>query len=115
MLIVAKIGDKLSLYKSLDELRGVLGSKIVVVTVLDAEAHEVERKCGAVENCLAERLILYTNEPGFIKSSGVEVEEVFDLGGEYAVAVRGPPERVLALVADKRVTRAERVGVMRAL
>ena len=118
MVIVVKRGDSVAVYKSLDELRSALGdlaNDVVLISFLNASAADLARKCGSLEECVDDRLIIYTKDPDFVKGLGVAVEEVFDLGGEYAVVVSGRPEVLLSLVADGRVTKAEKVRKVRAL
>lgn len=118
MVVVVKRGDSVAVYNSLDELRaavGELADEVVLVSFLNVSAAELAKKCGSVEECVSDRLIIYTKDPDFAKGLGAAVEEVFDLGGEYAVVVSGRPEVLLSLVADGRTTRAERVRKVRAL
>jgi len=91
--------------------------RVVSVEVLDVTVEEVRAKCGEVElgDCLGGVLIIYTRDVGAVKSLGVEVVDVFDLGGEYAVVAKATPEQAAKLYKTSAVTRVEKSKEVQAL
>lgn len=97
---------------SLEELSS--SDKITLVEVIDLSVGEVKAKCREedVADCLSGLLIVYTKDPSL---TGVEVVDVFDLGGEYAVVVRATPESAARLYRNSAVVRVEKSREVRAL
>jgi len=95
----------------------MIGRRIVLAEVLDVTVEEVRAKCGeaVLGDCLGGVLIVYTRDVGAVKSLGVEVIDVFDLGGEYAVVVKATPEQAAKLYKTSAVVRVEKSKEVRAL
>jgi len=104
--------------RTLKELavEGIEG-KIVLAEVLDVSVEEVRAKCGEAElgDCLGGVLIVYTRDAEAVKALGIEVIDVFDLGGEYAVVVKATPEQAAKLYKTSAVVRVEKSKEVRAL
>ncbi len=84
--------------------------RVVIVKVMDVGEDIIKSKCaGQIDDCLGEIVILRTSDPERIKHrKDVEVLDVFDLGGEYAVAVRASIDALIDIMGDEKVREAER-------
>jgi len=91
--------------------------RVVLAEVLDVSVEEVRAKCGEAEigDCLGGVLIVYARDVEAVKSLGVEVVDVFDLGGEYAVVVKATPEQAAKLYKTSAVARVEKSKEVKAL
>jgi len=85
--------------------------------VLDVTVEEVRVKCEEAElgDCLGGVLIVYARDAEAVKALGVEVVDVFDLGGEYAVVVKATPEQAAKLYKTSAVMRVETSREVQAL
>jgi len=104
--------------RTLKELavEGIEG-RIVLAEVLDVSVEEVRAKCGEAEigDCLSGVLIVYARDVEAVKALGIEVVDVFDLGGEYAVVVKATPELAAKLYKTSAVVRVEKSKEVQAL
>jgi len=91
--------------------------RVASAEVLDVTVEEVRAKCGEAEigDCLSGVLIVYTRDAEAVKALGVEVVDIFDLGGEYAVVVKATPEQAAKLYKISAVVRVEKSKEVQAL